>query len=409
MLTGRKLLLADDSAAIQKVIDLTFSDEGMTVTTVDNGRAALQELEQFPPPDVVLADSSMPEIGGFELCQIIKQSERFAAIPVILLISSFEPFDEAQARAAGADDIVTKPFQSIRDLVSRVGSLLGGKASAENQTVPGYSTLGLTDSPPQTSSHPNEAAPAEANVTVLVEAPTMESHQTTEPAGATCVADVELQTADTQKLERIIDEPDDAPHEDDLKLPDPVELPETVEPINYPPPVSATETVEKDEPQYSQFVETAEIVTPPPVEAAKKSDEALLDLDSVFEETISDDMSLDLDFDEPLPAQAIKAPVSAPFDADVIPAKIASAAESVAVPPEPAASASVANAMAIAEDKPAIDHDASSGATLSAETIEAIAHRVVEQMSDKVVREIAWEVVPELSELLIKKKLDEQK
>ena len=145
MLTGRKLLLADDSAAIQKVIDLTFSDEGMTVTTVDNGRAALQQLEQFPPPDVVLADASMPEIGGFELCQIIKGNERFTAIPVVLLISSFEPFDEAQAKAAGADDIVTKPFQSIRDLVSRVGSLLGGATPAEDQTARDYSTLGLTD------------------------------------------------------------------------------------------------------------------------------------------------------------------------------------------------------------------------------------------------------------------------
>jgi hypothetical protein len=46
---------------------------------------------------------------------------------------------------------------------------------------------------------------------------------------------------------------------------------------------------------------------------------------------------------------------------------------------------------------------------LSAETIDAIARRVVEQMSEKVVREIAWEVVPELAELLIKKKLEEEK
>jgi hypothetical protein len=47
--------------------------------------------------------------------------------------------------------------------------------------------------------------------------------------------------------------------------------------------------------------------------------------------------------------------------------------------------------------------------TLSAETIDAIAQRVLERMSDKVVREIAWEVVPELSELLIRQKLNENK
>ena len=379
MLTGRKLLLADDSAAIQKVIDLTFSDEGMTVTTVDNGRAALQQLEQFPPPDVVLADASMPEIGGFELCQIIKGNERFTAIPVVLLISSFEPFDEAQAKAAGADDIVTKPFQSIRDLVSRVGSLLGGAAPAEDQTARDYSTLGLTDSHSRTSSPSHETAPDEPNVTVLVEAPTMESQQSTE-SEAKCVADVELQTADTKKLERITDEPEGAPHEDDFQLKDTVEI----EPIDYSAEVSAPETVESDQPQYSQFAETTEAMMPPPlVEAPKKSDEALLDLDDAFEETSNDDISLDLDFDEPLRSPVIGAPVSELVDAAIIPAEIPTATEG--------------------------GHGAASAETLSAEAIDAIARRVVEQMSDKVVREIAWEVVPELSELLIKKKLDDQK
>ena len=51
----------------------------------------------------------------------------------------------------------------------------------------------------------------------------------------------------------------------------------------------------------------------------------------------------------------------------------------------------------------------STAETLSAQTIDAIARRVIEQMSDKVVRDIAWEIVPELSELLIKRKLEEQK
>src|ERR1051325_9465541 len=106
----------------------------MDVTTVGDGRAALGALVQFPAPDVVLADASMPEMGGFELCQIIKRHERFSTIPVILLVSSFEPFDEAQARAAGADDVVTKPFQSIRDLVSRVGALVGGESRTEESS-----------------------------------------------------------------------------------------------------------------------------------------------------------------------------------------------------------------------------------------------------------------------------------
>ena len=118
MLAGKKLLLADDSLAVQKVIDLTFTDEGMQVTTVSDGQRALEQLEQVAP-DVVLADVFMPGVGGYELCEFIKQSERFRNVPVMLLVGSFEPFDEAEARRAGADDVVTKPFQSIRELISR--------------------------------------------------------------------------------------------------------------------------------------------------------------------------------------------------------------------------------------------------------------------------------------------------
>src|SRR5215210_4836634 len=125
LVAGRKLLLTDDSITIQKVVDLTFADEGMEVTTVGNGRLALQKLEELSP-DIVLVDIHMPGISGYEVCEQIKRDERFRHIPVMLLVGSFEPFDEAEARRVGADDYLTKPFQSIRQLVSKVGALLGG-------------------------------------------------------------------------------------------------------------------------------------------------------------------------------------------------------------------------------------------------------------------------------------------
>lgn len=428
MLKGKNLLLADDSAAIQKVIDLTFSDEGMKVTTVGDGRAALSELEQFPMPDVVLADASMPEMGGFELCQIIKRDDRFSTIPVVLLISSFEPFDEAQARAAGADDVVSKPFQSIRDLVSRVGSLLGNDAPAHEKSPDDHSTLGLSQ--PQVSvveatPDTHEELSAEPNVTVLVEAPVMDQPESDEPAGSTCVADMELQTADTKKLERITDEPDEVSPQQDAQVQDKIEFepidsaprqtfaePEfqdTVEfePVDYPAEVATPAAVETEEPQYSQFAETTEIFTPP-VEPVLSADDWLLELDDAFEETISDDLSLDLDFGAPLPSAVSEISAPAPHaHAGLIAAETTTETEAVAVLPKPSAPES--DVAAIAPDAPVAHHDAASVGTLPDEAIEAIARRVVEQMSDRVVREIAWEVVPELSELLIKKKLDEQK
>ena len=398
MLTGKKLLLADDSAAIQKVIDLTFSDEGMNVTTVGDGRAALGQLEQFPVPDIVLADASMPEMGGFELCQIIKRSERFSTIPVMLLVSSFEPFDEAQARAAGADDVVSKPFQSIRDLVSRVGALIGESRAEESRQV--HSTLGLNEASPaeldESASRIDHGVPDERHVTVMVEAPQMEHHGADEPAGATCVADMELQTADTKKLERVIDEPDESSAEDEAQFQDTIE----VEPVNIAPP----EPAEADEPDYSPFADTTEIDTElSPIQSAKSFDEELLELDDAFAETMGEDVSLDLDFDGSLSPQVHAPPEHVFADTG---AEVALVTE---VPPTEASAPEDFPGAMTSEQQPVTARDNVAEGTLSDQAIDAIARRVVEQMSDKVVREIAWEVVPELSEMLIKKKLDEQK
>ena len=136
MPTRRTLLLADDSPTIQKVVSLTFEDEGLRVVAVGSGGEALAQLEQ-DAPDIVLADVHMPAPNGYALCARVRSDERLRHVPVLLLVGAFEPFDEAEARACGADGVLTKPFQSIRDLVSKVGGLLGGrpepKASDEGE------------------------------------------------------------------------------------------------------------------------------------------------------------------------------------------------------------------------------------------------------------------------------------
>jgi CheY-like chemotaxis protein len=126
LLTGRKLLLADDSLTIQKVVSLTFGDEDMQVTTAGGGAEALERLSESLP-DIVLADVFMPEPNGYALCERIKMDARTRHIPVVLLVGTFEPFNEAEARRVGANEVLTKPFQSIRDLVNKVGGLLGGQ------------------------------------------------------------------------------------------------------------------------------------------------------------------------------------------------------------------------------------------------------------------------------------------
>lgn len=124
-LSKPKLLLADDSATIRKVVEMTFADEGIDVSSVADGASAMQKFVEIQP-DIVLVDASLAGTDGYEICRMIKQDEATRHIPVLLLVGSFEPFDHDAAENAGVDGFITKPFHSIRDLVARVQDLLTG-------------------------------------------------------------------------------------------------------------------------------------------------------------------------------------------------------------------------------------------------------------------------------------------
>ena len=118
------LLLADDSVTIQRVIELTFADEDVTVVAVGDGDAAIARLEADPPPDIVLADVGMPGRDGYEVAAYVRETPRLRHIPVVLLTGAFEPVDEARARNAGSAGVLVKPFEP-QMVIERVRELLG--------------------------------------------------------------------------------------------------------------------------------------------------------------------------------------------------------------------------------------------------------------------------------------------
>jgi CheY-like chemotaxis protein len=121
----QKLLLADDSVTIQRVIELTFADEDIQVTVVGDGRHAIERLKA-ERPDIVLADIGMPEKDGYEVAAFIKSDPQFSHIPVILLTGAFEPLDENRARSVGCDGVLVKPFEP-QMVINRVKELLAGQ------------------------------------------------------------------------------------------------------------------------------------------------------------------------------------------------------------------------------------------------------------------------------------------
>ena len=124
----RKLLLADDSVTIQRVIELTFADEDIQVIAVGDGKQAIERVER-ERPDIVLADVGMPERDGYEVAAFIKGNPALAQIPVVLLTGAFEPIDESRARAVGCDGVLVKPFEP-QMVISRVRDLLAGHRPA---------------------------------------------------------------------------------------------------------------------------------------------------------------------------------------------------------------------------------------------------------------------------------------
>jgi CheY-like chemotaxis protein len=125
---AHKLLLADDSVTIQRVIELTFADEDVQVIAVGDGKQAIEYLQR-ERPDIVLADVGMPERDGYEVASYIKGQRELAHIPVLLLTGAFEPIDEARARAVGCDGVLVKPFEP-QMVISRVKDLLSGRLPA---------------------------------------------------------------------------------------------------------------------------------------------------------------------------------------------------------------------------------------------------------------------------------------
>ena len=112
------VLVADDSPTIQKRAQGILKGEGYEVETVSNGVAAIKRIAVIQPV-VVLADVSMPGRDGYEVCDFVKRSAEFSHVPVLLVASDMEPYDETRGAQVRADGKIKKPFEP-QELISIV-------------------------------------------------------------------------------------------------------------------------------------------------------------------------------------------------------------------------------------------------------------------------------------------------
>jgi CheY-like chemotaxis protein len=162
---ARKLLLADDSITIQKVVELILAEEGFEIKATNNGEEALAVIPSFKP-DIILADIEMPKINGYQLSEKIKQDPLMRGIPVILLAGAFEPIDEELAKQVNADDFIIKPFES-QELISKINAALTISSVAEGEEVEGIAeaeAVGLEEVPVEEDLWSMEEIPETAEV-----------------------------------------------------------------------------------------------------------------------------------------------------------------------------------------------------------------------------------------------------
>lgn len=128
------LLLADDSLAIQRVVELTFANEDVRVVTVGDGQQAMDRLSA-ERPDIVLADIAMPLADGYAVAEFVRASPATRDVPVLLLAGAFDIVEESRVSASGARGVLVKPFEP-HVVINRVRELLGLKTGAEPAAAP---------------------------------------------------------------------------------------------------------------------------------------------------------------------------------------------------------------------------------------------------------------------------------
>ena len=399
------ILLADDSITIQKIVNLTFSGEGIDVVTVGNGEAAVKKIHELHPA-LVLADIFMPGKNGYEVCDYIKSDPSLSPTPVILLVGAFEPFDSNEAARVKADGHLTKPFE-IKVLISAVNSLIS--AAGEQKEAAGPAPVPV----PEVADSPVADEPALSTFAPLPEMPMTTSRSfeievpvelpSFEPAPVEVTAPIALGVdredvdlivpASTEPVEEVVSVIETA-----VNLQAAVPSPE--------PESSAPSLVIEDSDPLGLLAVDGGVGTGGEREIALDARSMVVD---IWEPRASVEMPASALFEEPaiVPAEERVPEMAEPAVEEV---EVAQATIPESMMEEAHTGVPINHPVAV-EAEPAMQppaEPAPATTVVSEELIERIANRVVEKLSREVIERIAWEVVPDLAELMIKEHVEAQ-
>ncbi len=459
---AKRILLADDSLTIQKVVELTFSDGEYDLVCVPNGQRALDKVAESAP-DLILADVVMPEKNGYEVCEAIKANPATARIPVVLLSGTFEPFDRDRAERLGCDAIVSKPFDS-QQLLRQVEALL----ARAPQDAPSAATMAIPimANPPASPSSPSgspERAAAEPGF--ASEDFTGSIPKAAEIAGGPDLFEEEYGQADVEsaiaafekahpefsyvedgaataamtpgangdslpeKADAERDEPSAkpklagwlqeerdaaaAPEPPRAPAPAPFWVPRQAEPELTPIPFASDDSASRRapaEPMRADDGPTQQIPLAADYSALARSG-GPSDRDGDEDETSPPQRGAVEERTAEIPIMAAVSlappPPAPPPPSDTPDPAPTGVRRPEEVRPVPAEIEELAQSTSIGQLKEMLSSVSRTEGGLSDDEIDRLASRVVERLSEKIVREIAWEVIPDVAELVIKQRIKE--
>ncbi len=121
-----KILIADDEPGMRLLIEQTLElleDKGVVLLQASDGKEAL-EIIKVEKPDLVLLDVMMPELNGFDVCNMVKSILGMKDVYILMLTAKGQEFDKQKGEVVGVDCYITKPFD-LDDILEKTVNVLG--------------------------------------------------------------------------------------------------------------------------------------------------------------------------------------------------------------------------------------------------------------------------------------------
>lgn len=123
---AKKILVVDDEPDVASLLTLMLKSQGYNIISAGDGQEALEKA-RGENPDLILLDIMLPRLDGYKVARMLKFDENFSHIPIIMLTAKIQERDKQMGMETGANDYVTKPFDTaallgkIKDLLEKKG------------------------------------------------------------------------------------------------------------------------------------------------------------------------------------------------------------------------------------------------------------------------------------------------